>query len=241
MVRRGAARCRRRRGRRPRSCRRERREQRLLVDDRPARRVDEDRRRAHARQLGGADQPARARAQPQVDVTTSERSSSSSRATGSAPAARAASAVEVLAPREHVHRERAPDRGDARPGGRGRSRRASGRPAPSRPWSASRRPGVAASSAGMWRSSARIRPQVSSAGGLGERPGAADHDAARGRGGDVDRRVRHPRGDEQPQARQGVEHGGVEGRALPHGDDRVERREPLAERPGALDVVAEER
>ena len=43
-------------------------EQRVLVDDRPARGVDEHGGRLHQRELAGADQPARALGEPQVDA-----------------------------------------------------------------------------------------------------------------------------------------------------------------------------
>ena len=45
----------------------QRRQQRVLVDDRPARGVDQQRRRLHQRELARADQPARAVAEPRVD------------------------------------------------------------------------------------------------------------------------------------------------------------------------------
>ena len=57
--------------------------------------------------------------------------------------------------------------------------------------------------------------------------GAADENTLRRRAVEIDRRVVHPGRDEQPQPRQPREHIAGERRPLAHGNDDVERLEPL--------------
>ena len=88
--------------------------QRGLVDDRPARRVDQVGRRLHPGQLGGAQEPARAVAEHEVNAHHVGAGQQLVLGHEGGADLGGARGREVLAPGDHVHLERAADLGHAR-------------------------------------------------------------------------------------------------------------------------------
>ena len=212
----------------------------LLVDDRAAARVDQ--RSSVGFICASSWWPTRSRVRSESTrwtVTTSAVANSSSLL--DAPDADLSGSLvgEVLAPRDDVHAERLPDPGDPLPQP----------PEPDDAEGGAREvgadgllPAAGADGGVLLREVAGDgedqRPgELDGAGGV--RGGAADGDAALGGGRDVDGGVAAAGGDEQPEVRQPLEQGARERRPLAHGDDDVERRQPLDERVLVVEVVGE--
>ena len=192
MVARAAARRRRRRARRRRCGRRRSASiSACLVDDRPARGVDQERRGLHPRQVARR-RRARGCARDSTQVDGDDVGRGEQLVALDPPDARPPrrrSVGQVLAPGDDVHAERLRRR--ARPGcraGRARRRRAC---APCEVGADGVLPAARADGAVLARRraarAARISAQVSSAVAAAPSAGAADRDAELGGGGDVDR------------------------------------------------------
>ena len=201
-------------------------EERVLVDDRAARRVDEERIRAHEAQLARADEPARAVGELLVDRDHVRAGQEIVELDPLHADLGGVGRLQVRAPGDDVHPEGETDRGDAPPQAAEPDdpeplalEVAAGRLLP--PARADR----CVLLAQVLHEAQDERPRE-----LGGRAAAAarpaDHDAVVAGRVEVDRRVHHPRRHEQPQRRQPVEHGARERGALPHRDDDLVRREP---------------
>ena len=219
--------------------RRERVEQRALVDDRAARGVDEIGVRRHQRELAGADQPGRAIAEPRVDADDVGARQQVLERRRRDPQRGRAGGVEVLAPGEHRHPEREPVAGDAgalasEPD---QAERAAEQLRPERVLPA------AGADPGVLLVDPPRQPQDQRPGQLGgrrrRRLRAGDDDPARPRRGEVDRRVPHAGRHQQRQPRQALEQRAREWRSLAHRDDHLETRQPLRERVLVVEVVVE--
>ena len=204
-------------------------DQRRLVDQRPAAGVHEERARLHPRELGRADDAARAVRQDEVQGHhVGLRAAASSLSTRVRADRRGALVGQVRAPGDHLHAEgRRRPAPPARRACRGRARRASCPPARRRAPSASAPRAAPAPAPGCGAASERISPQVRSTVGLPKlgvpqtvmpRSAQAATSTERLRAAVVISRRRF--------GRRSIS-GAREGRALAHDDQRVEGREAL--------------
>src|SRR5512146_1162684 len=217
----------------------QRREQRVLIDDRPARGVDKERRRLHQGQLPRADQPGRPPAELVVhrdDIGDGEQFVLADRRDAGR---RRGLRPQVLAPGEHLHAERladprhgptdVPEPDDAeRPAAQPEAHRVLPAAAPDG--------GVLLRDVPRHREDQRPGQFRRRAGRAGR---AADCHSGGRAGRHVDRGVAHPRGDEQPQVRQQPDPLRGERRPLAHRHDDVERPQFGREISGVSDVTGE--
>ena len=216
--------------------------ERGFVDDGAARGIDQVGGRLHLRELAGAEEPARAVAEHEMnahDVRAREQLVLGHQGGADFGGARGG---EILAPGDHLHLEGAADLGDPR----AQRRRARRRPSvlPFRPSPTAHLPAAFARRAVLGRDTAE-EGEDQSPRQLGRRVGkpggAADHDLALGRRCDVDRGVAHARRDQELQPREPFEQRARKRRALAHGHHRVEVGEPLGHRLRVAQVVGEDR
>src|SRR5215217_1867164 len=215
-------------------------QQHVLVDDRAARGVDEDRRPLHQAQLARADEPARAVAQPRVDrqhVRALEQLVARHRLdAGLGGRLRR----EVLAPRDHVHLERLRDARDApaelpQPEDAERAARQLG---------ADRALPAAVADAPVLLEEVALQrddqPPCELGGRGRQRRGPADRDPELAGGLHVDRGVGHPGRHEQLENGQRGQPRGGEGRALAHRHYHLEALQQVAHDAVDEQMVVEE-
>ncbi len=219
----------------------ERFDQRRLVDDRPARRVDEVRGRLHRAQRFGADEPAcfaRQRHVQRDDVGLGEQL----RERGRMRDAELGRAFlgQASAPADHVHVERATDGGhelaDVADADDAERRPAQTVPDAALPAAAGMELGILARDVAYGRENQRPR-ELACRAGPAARP-AYGH-AALGGGGEIDRRIAHAGRHEQSKLGQRREQRAVERRSLAHRDDDLERRERLDKLRAIVDVIVQ--
>src|SRR2546425_1827152 len=192
-----------------------------LVHDRSPRGVDEIGRRLHERELACADQAASA--WPQHDVDRHHVRPPQQLLLGDQGRARGGGALggQVLAPSEHLHRERAADRGHR---GTGMSEPDHTERLVLEPDAEARPPAAGAHAPGPGHDPGTESEDEAPGqlrGGVVERLGPTDDDSALARRRVVDRPVHRPGGDEEPQPRQPLDQAPAERGALALGDDDV--------------------
>jgi len=214
-------------------------DERRLVDNQPARGVDEERGRLHQRELARADQPGRSWRQDEVDRDDVGATEKIVLGREGDAGGRAGLGCQILAPGEDLHAECPADGSDlaSQPAEADHAERLAANASPDGPL-----PGAEADVAILLRDVAH-EAEDQAPGELGrriaERFRAGDDDATLGAGREVDGRVAKPARHQELQRRQLVEERARERCPLAHDDDDLERAEPGRDRVLVVQMIAE--